>query len=75
MTTQRDFTAHVDLDWTTWYCPCGASFCNRDDWDGVTAWRTEHLEHTSGYETIITTDRGASVYASHPPTERHKVGK
>ena len=43
--------------------------------DGVTAWRKEHLEHTSGYETIITTERGASVYASHPATERHKVGK
>ena len=55
-----DIRAYVDLDWTTWHCPCGASHCNRYNQGGeTTAWLAEHAPHSSGFETEHITADGA----------------
>lgn len=33
MSIPKHITIDVDLDWVTFYCPCGSSFCNRYDRD------------------------------------------
>lgn len=59
----------VDLDWVSYYCPCGAGFCTRNSKPTATdTWLAEHKPHTNGKQYVTTTERGQRAYAEpHPP--------
>ncbi len=59
---------HVDLDWCTLKCPCGAEYCNRyaDDMTEWLSFEAEHKPHTNGQLLEIVTDNGAKVLTKKP---------
>lgn len=56
----------IDLDWCTYRCPCGASFCTRFEMD-PTEWLKAHKPHTDGTSLEHTTARGQTVWAVPEP--------
>lgn len=58
----------VDLDWSTFYCPCGASLCTRyEGAQSINAWFATHKPHTNGEMLSHTTPDGNRVYGEPEP--------
>lgn len=74
MSIPKHIIVDVDLDWVTFYCPCGSSFCNRYDRDRseTDKWRKVHYQHSDGYIEEHITDRGATVMTKDSPRHYRK---
>ncbi len=55
-----------DLDWSTMYCPCGASVHGSEGNDAWEEFEKNHKPHTDGECTNICSDEGAKVYTEKP---------
>ena len=73
--TTRELFCDVDLDWCTYYCPCGESLCTREyirrnDDKSINEWIEKHKEHTNGSVRASTNSNGARAYGGIiPPDE------
>ena len=75
MKPKPDMQQVTGLDDTAYHCPCGASFFpDPDRYEDTKKWMRKHVPHTSGFVVDTITERGASVYASHPAPSRRSLG-
>lgn len=70
----RPMRCDIDLDWCTYFCPCGASLCSRgvsdQEWS---KWVEMHKPHSDGTVVEHTTADGNRVFAEPQPDHVRKL--
>lgn len=69
----REMRCDIDLDWCTYRCPCGATFCTRRESDeAVRKWVDRHRPHTNGKVLEHTTENGCRAWGGQPQPDEFK---